>query len=366
VTYRPTLVRVNGSALEGNLRWLKQKNGAAFFCPMLKANAYGHGDQIVGRVVERVGADAVGVALIEEGLQLRAQGFRSIPILVFAPFDQEGARAMGEHQLTPIVCRVQDLETLSKCADNVEFHLKFNTGMNRLGLDAEDLPAVRHYLQKNPQLKVTGVCTHFSRGEDINEAGGHTHQQLEAFLRLSQEFPGVRHAHKSISLIRRKHELTPEVPSIGSRPGIAVYGLEGDGQHLQRALSWHTELVNVHHISQGTAVGYGGRWVAPRDSWVGVVPVGYGDGYMRGLSNRAHMLFRGKRVPVVGSVCMDYTLLDLTACSLDGVPQNGEHVVVLGTQGQQEISAQELADHLGTISYEVVTAIHPRVMRELV
>lgn len=362
---RPTRVRIHTSVLKQNLAQLRAVNGPAFFCPMIKANAYGHGVRDVAPVVAASGADAAGVALIEEGIELRRLGFK-LPVLVFAPLQTGDFEALHEYKLTPVVGRFQDLDVLGRAP--VQVHLKFNTGMQRLGFDQEQLPELREKLKQASNVSVAGLCTHFTHGEEVSDPQGHTARQFQIFLEMSNGFPGVKHAHKSATLggadLKKIH------PEIGARPGISIYGLpyaEGrTGAGLKPVLSWHTQLIHVHRVEAGASVSYGARWTAKQRSWIGVVPMGYADGYSRSLSNKGAMIFRGVKVPVAGTVCMDYVLLDLTEACKDGAPKPGEDIVVLGRQGANEIQAADIAAWAGTIEYEVVTAIGARVKREAI
>lgn len=365
---RPTRVEIDRSALKHNLEYLKKLNGPqTFFCPMVKANAYGHGDKIVARSVQEVGASALGVALFEEGLALREARIQ-MPILVFATLDRVAASAALTHQLTPVLGRLEDLSALSEVCgkSRLGIHLLFNTGMNRMGFGESELPELRRKLQECPALVVEGVCTHFTHGEEAHQPEGYTQKQVTRFQKMSEGFPGIRHCHKSASLISlAKHGLTKD-PQVGSRPGIAIYGLGFDTSALRPVLRWTTHLLRAHFLEKGESVGYSARWVAPRKSVVGVIPVGYGDGYLRALGGKGEMLFRQTRVPVVGTVCMDYIILDLTDAVQEGLPQPGEDVVLIGQQGRENISAAWLAERAGTIDYEIVTAIGQRVPREVI
>lgn len=364
--FRPSKVRIDIKALQHNLGLLKSWTGPAFFCPMVKANAYGHGEILVAREVEKFGADAVGVALAEEGVRLREAGVR-LPILVFAPFGPGDAKVITEHKLTPVVGRFEDLEALAAAKPGpIALHIKFNTGMQRLGFDESDLPKLKSRLAELSFLEVAGTCTHLSHGEDAAAADGPTARQIARFERLAQGFPGVRHLHKTASLAA----LAGKQTGFGARPGIGMYGLPHEGRltgaGLKPVMSWLTAITHLHQVEKGQTVGYSGRWTAPRRSTVAVLPLGYADGYMRNLSNKGEALFRGQRVPVVGGVCMDYTFIDLTDAQKDGPAQAGEEVVMLGRQGSQEIQAQDIADKIGTIAYEIVTAVSARVPREAI
>lgn len=363
--FRPTRALIDRSALRHNLSVLRGWTGKAFFCPMVKANAYGHDELIVAREVEGAGCDAVGVALIEEGVRLRSGGIR-LPVVVFAPFRSDGAEEMVRHGLTPVVGRLEELEALRglRPAKPVDIHLKFNTGMQRLGFGESELAALLREIESSPHLIVRGVCTHLTHGEEFGQRDGPSTRQVERFLRLTREFSAPKHLHKTASLAAAKSNKL----NLGSRPGIGIYGLPHEGLHvgegLRPVLSWVTELAVVRRVAAGETVGYSNRWTASRPSVIGVLPVGYADGYMRGLSNRGEVLFRGRRVPVVGGVCMDYVFVDLTDAADDGIPAPGEAVTIIGRQGDAEISAQDVAEKLGTIAYEVVTAISRRVPRE--
>lgn len=364
---RPTRVEIQTEALRHNLEILKAANGSAFFCPMIKANAYGHGLGIVAGVVEKVGADMAGVALLEEGVEVRRLGF-DIPILSFAPLNPGDTETLESQRITPVIGRFEDFKVLSRFSGSV--HIKFNTGMQRLGFDQEQIPELMRTLKARPELQVVGLCTHMTHGEDILDDTGQSAHQFRLFLEMSNGFSGVRHAHKSSTLAVCAAAGNKIHAAIGARPGISLYGLPHDGPRvapgLKPVLRWVSELTHVHRVEKGESVSYSGRWTASRRSWIGVVPLGYGDGYPRALSNKGQMLFRGERVPVAGSVCMDYTLLDLTDACKDGDPKAGEGVVVIGEQGAARIAVYELADLAGTISYEIVTAISARVAREAV
>ncbi len=368
--FRANWIQLDRMALKANLQLLQQWNGPDFFCPMVKANAYGHGALLVAHVVQEVGASALGVALVEEGLALRAGGIE-LPILVFAPFCRSAASAMLTHRLTPVVTRMADLHALEslKWKSTLPVHLKFNTGMCRLGFDESDLPSLRRWLKDNPNLKIEGVCTHLIYGDDAPGPESASDRQLQQLVQMSEGFSGVRHAHKSASLCTRATLGLKKISGVGARPGISMYGLPHEGASvgpgLKPVLQWHSRLMHVHTIKVGEGVSYGATWRAARPSVIGVVPVGYGDGYMRALSNQVFALYRGQRVKNVGTVCMDYTMFDLTDAAKAGAPALGDEIVLIGRQGDAEIKAGELAEAVGTIAYEVVTAIRERVARKV-
>lgn len=362
---RETYAEINLDNLRHNLELLRKWNGPHFFCPMVKANAYGHGEHLVAPVAAQR-ADALGVALVEEGLRLRELGI-TLPILTFSPLNQAAADAVLKNNLTPVIGRFEDLKTIAALKPkSVSLHLKFNTGMQRIGFDEADLNPLQQWLKDHPAFQVSGCCTHLTHGEDAQQPEGPSQIQFRKFLNLAKAFPGVRHAHKSATLATLTEKKQPA--ELGARPGIAIYGLPHEGNFigpgLKPVLRWSTRLAYVHNVEKGEHASYGATWIAPRRSWVGVVPMGYGDGYSRSFSNKGEMLFRGRRAPVVGRVCMDYTLLDLTEVCGQEKPQPGEEVVVLGRQGSEELTAFDLANRVGTNAYEIVTSISARVARK--
>lgn len=363
--FRPTQAIVDLKRIRANARVLKRMTGNGFFCPMVKANAYGHGDIQVARALFGEGIERVGVVLVEEGLRLRKSGIKG-EILVFSRLSEVAAKALVEAHLTPVLSSVDDLKILKSigAADPVAVHLKFDTGMHRMGFSLEEIPKLREMLTQEAGLRCVGICTHLSHGSDANDPQGVTQRQIERF-RIAYEMFGDTHLMRNVlnsdALLARA---TAHMDNawLGARPGLGIYGLCGSPE-LQPAMSLVTRLDLVRRVPKGESVSYGGRWTASRPSWIGVVPMGYGDGYWRSFSNRAQMLFRGRRVPVVGTVCMDYTLLDLTdACEL-GTPHAGEDIVAFGEQSGDAISVIELTTIAGTIPYELVTGLSSRVPR---
>lgn len=361
--FRSTRVEIHLHRAVHNARILRDMAGpGAFFCPMVKARAYGHGDVEIAKALWGAGFPRVGVALVEEGVTLRQGGFQG-EILVFGPLSSSSLTALDEFRLVPVVGRWEDWEIL-RHGPARSIHLKFNTGMHRLGFPASDASRLRESLSNGP-LALAGVCTHLSHGHDAALAEGFSQRQLRALSEILRSFPGVTcHALNSSGLISLLNIPASERARWGARPGISLYGLQDESASaLEPVLEWKTQIVVTQKVAKGHGVSYGGTWIAPSDAIVGIVPLGYADGYMRILSNKSEMLFRGQRVPVVGRVCMDYTLLDLTNALRQGGSGVGEEVVVIGAQGSERITARELADLAQTISYEIATNISGRVPR---
>lgn len=393
--HRPTVAVIDLAKIAENFRLLKSAvSPNAFVCPMVKANAYGHGDAAVAMKLRDVGAKHLGVALIEEGLGLRSGGDHG-SILQFGFFDSFGAEAMIQNKITPMISSLEALDTwihavkseekAGRVQTPVAVHLKVNTGMNRLGVALDGVGAVAKKLAASRSLvRLEGLATHLSDGDDFVVEGGHSENQLERFRKAERE---VREAGLSdfkchlanSSATRALKQIgagDSRYEDLGSRPGIALYGVEPDAEKVaavgvQPALRWLSRLMHIQDVRQGEGVSYGGRWVAPRNSRVGVIPCGYADGYRRAFNSRgkAEVIVGGRRVPVVGTVCMDYFMCDLTDVQN---PQIGDIVTLIGSvdlpreNGQNQslsVTAVELAGLADTISYEVFTGLSERVPR---
>lgn len=367
---RPTRAEVNLANLRHNLRVVQRAAGDAHVWAVLKADGYGHGAKAVARTLERAGAQGICVALLEEGVELREAGIKT-PILVMGGYY---GRAYGEllrHDLIPVV---SDLGQIEAMAEEVRFsgseaarvHLKVDTGMSRLGALPNDVRKLAEVLRLRPELKLHGLMTHFACA-DLDDPDTIA-RQLEIFEVATTELaelglrPEVRHAANSAALLAHAPSCLDVV-----RPGIALFGV-APGRvacpELRAVMSVRSELISVREIGAGQGVGYGWTWRAPRVTRVATVPMGYADGLSRGLSNKGHVLVRGRRAPIIGVVSMDMTMIDVT--DIPGA-ELGDEAVLMGTQrgllGEDTISSAEIAEHLGTIPWEVLTAISRRVPR---
>jgi len=373
-SYRPTVARVDLAALRHNLAVVREHlpPGESQLIAAVKADAYGHGLVPVARVLAEEGVDWFGVAIVEEGLELRAAGLEQ-NILVLGGF-LEGSHAVGlEADLCPVLYTLEDATLLQRLARErgkaVHAHLKVDTGMNRLGVPPSELGEFLDLLDSCPDLVIDGVLTHLPDAE--NPDSGFTDSQFRRFeeavleIRSRGHNPRWIHSANSAALMMGRH---PEsrIRTNLYRPGISLYGqapasILARTWPLQPVLSLHTAVSFVKTVPAGARLSYGLTWEARRASRIATLPVGYGDGYPRALGNRAHALVRGQRVPVVGRVCMDMTLLDVTE-----VPEVrvGDPVVLIGNQDQVEVTADELAIALDTISYEVLCGIGSRVPRQ--
>ena len=371
--YRHTYAEIDLDALAFNVRSLRSRLPERFFCPMVKANAYGHGDLVVAQALEKIGIKHLGVCLIEEALLLRDFGIRC-EILVFRGFDREGARKIVERGITPVVSSWEQIRDLEEFAQGpLDVHLKFNTGMNRLGFAAEEAPRLLAHFCDHERLKVRAVLTHLVCGEDADSEAGDSAAQLRAMDGICAVFEPLKpfvHALNSAGIAHYIARPTPaghplKLRDWGYRPGLMIYGYnpirEGYGCELKPVMTLRSQATAYREVAAGQGVSYNKTWIAPRTSKIAVVPIGYADGYHRLLSNRADALFNGGRVPVVGSVCMDFLMLDVTGHETSDPT---EEVVLFGRdRHDQLIAATELARHAQTIPWEILTSVGERVPR---
>ncbi|MEQ1879265.1 MAG: alanine racemase, partial [Bdellovibrionia bacterium] len=364
--WRSTYVEVHLPHLVHNFKLLKSCVAeSALFCPMVKADAYGHGDIEVAQAIERHGPITFGVALVEEGVKLRRAGIQS-QILVFGTFDHDGAEASVNFNLIPVLSTWDHIGAFERAlgeGDHAPVHIKFNTGMSRLGFEPQEAPKLAAHFKGQGRMRLGGVATHLLNGGDYGVGAGSSEKQEKLFSEIFSHFKdtsAVGHYLNSSAILTRPNT------KMGARPGIALYGAmpptsDQIRAHLLPVMSWKSALGLVRKVPKGATVSYDGTWTAKRESWIGLVPVGYADGYGRAFNNKGVMLFRGKRCPVAGIVCMDYTLLDLTGAVADGEPKAGEEIVILGKQGGEQLKVEELASMTGTISYEIMTRLGARV-----
>jgi alanine racemase len=361
--YRPTWVDVDLGAIRDNARILKPET--AELMAVVKANGYGHGAVQVARAAIDAGATWMGVALVEEGLELRGAGIEA-PILVLSELPAGSEAVALAHRLTPTLYSGDGVDRLSGAArGSVPVHVKIDTGMHRVGVwPPEEAPAFARRVQ-DAGLEVEGLFTHFARSEEDEVT---TKEQLDLFLESAEAIrsvgvtPRLLHAANSGATI-----LHPDSHLDLVRPGIALYGVEpapGVGTHLglRPGLTWRSQVSAVKRLAAGEAISYGHRYRLERDAWVATVPVGYADGYPRQLTNVGEVLIGGRRSRVAGTVTMDQLVVD---CG-DGEVRVGDAVMLIGSQGNETIGADALGRLFGTIGYEIVSRIGDRVPRRYV
>jgi alanine racemase len=365
------LARIDFGAVERNCARLKSElHGGAELCAVVKADGYGHGADGCVSAALAGGATRLAVATGAEAAQV-GRRFPQIPLLTMgalSPGDVEDALAAGSEvaiwhdefrQLLSARGRAQGRP--------VRVHVKHDSGMGRLGNpDPGEVLALARACAEDPQLDLAGVWTHFATADEPDS--GFFAEQLERFSAVAEalkaEFPGIAvHAANSAAVFRDQRAHFDMV-----RCGVAVYGLDPfQGDPAQRgltpAMSLHSYVADVKRFSAGDSAGYGQTWRAPAGTWVGVLPLGYGDGVRRGLSNNAEVLVRGRRHPLVGTVSMDNITIDLGP---ETEVEPGDEAVLIGSQGEEAILAEEVARRIGTINYEVTCGISARVPREAV
>lgn len=384
--FRNTSVEINRQALIANYRALKSLSGQdEFFCPMVKCNAYGHGAVRVGRWLSTEGASCLGVALIEEALELRLAGLTQVDILVFGLFQRDAARVIIDQNLVPVISTFDEIEYLRQAlrqGETLKVHIKIDTGMRRLGFQLSQIFEVKRHFERAPGLRLSGLCTHLVSGDDVGCQASRSSIQVEELFAVERLFGTqtlVKHALNSAGLINRsfssedKFSLS-QYKGLGSRPGIALYGgfdsrecgsKEGENWvdlQLRPVMTFTAELIVIRDLKKGDSVSYGGTWQAGGPARIGVVSVGYGDGYRRAFSNRGKFLVGRHTVPVVGRVCMDYTMIDLSSLAEPEQPKVGDQLVIFGDPTKL-LRAVDLAQDLDTISYEIMTGITARVPR---
>lgn len=363
---RTNYCEIDLSAIRHNVSVMRERLAPGVkFLAVVKANAYGHGAAPVARAALEAGADMLAVAIPEEGLELRRAGIDA-PILVLGGIEEEAALAVAAADLVQAVFDEARILALSeageKLARRVKLHLKLDTGMNRIGVRTrEEAQALTRLIDGLPGVELTGCFTHMATADEDDRT--RTDAQIKRFRELTeaiaQVHPGpiTRHAANTASIFR-----FPEAQFDMVRGGIALYGCPPvpEVTALRPAMRWAARAVYVKTIAPGDQVSYGGLFEAKRETVVMTVPVGYADGYRRRLTGKGCVLVRGQRAPILGRVCMDQIMVDVTDIPSARV---GDEVVLLGRQGDEEISAGEMALWLDTISYEVLCSPGARVPR---
>jgi alanine racemase len=363
-------VEISRSQIANNFQAIKQAVAPDItIMPVVKADAYRHGAIEISRVLVANGAQWLAVSNVEEGVTLRDAGIGT-RILVMADFLPVGRVAMCEHALTPVIHDLDDVKTLNELGrvkgEPIEFHLKVDTGMCRLGTraSAADIAAT---LAVNPFVRLEGLMTHFASVADFTSE--QTDEQTCCFFQVVEGLrdlgiePRYTHLSSTGGIAYRQREAWGNMV----RPGHAIYGYVSPARsgpasslRVSPAMCWKAAVLTVKDIPAGAQVGYGGIFHAPEPMRIAVLAVGYADGVPHRLSNRGRVIVRGKFAPILGAVSMDLTTIDVTHCP-EVLP--GEPVTILGSEGGVSIDAQEIARQAGTISYSVLCGISSRVKR---
>jgi alanine racemase len=354
--------------LTDNLRLLQALVGKTAIWPVLKANAYGHDALIVASHLVRSGCKRLCVADVQEAAALADTGVEATFVVLSATLPQH-SEALVAYGCEPVVCTLEMIEALADSAEKarrrLSVHLKVDTGMGRLGIRPEEAASFLQRCRDFPRLKIRGLMSHFPRADEADK--GYSLRQLADFRQLAEATASygieIRHMANSAAIFD-----LPQSHFDAVRPGIALYGLPPAAtmanrhvSELKPVLEWKSQIIFLKEVAAGAGLSYGHAYHTRKPSMIATVPIGYGDGLARNLSNKLEVLVRGVRCPQVGRITMDMSLIDVTA--LRGQVETGDEVVVIGQQGNEKITAEELAAKLGTINYEIVTCISHRVPR---
>ncbi|MGB7754312.1 MAG: alanine racemase [Candidatus Acidiferrales bacterium] len=372
---RPVWAEISLQAILHNLRAIRKQVGASRkILAVVKSNAYGLGAVPVAKALQKAGTEWFGVTCANEGVELREAGIRK-RILILTGFWPGEEKRLIQNNLTPTVTRVDDLEHLERSAkaaggkSRVRFHLKINTGMNRLGIGADEVECFARKLAGCKHIELEGTFTHFASAEDFTAQ--QTNEQEKVFLACLARLralgisPGIVHMANSGAICARPSTWADMV-----RPGAILYGYyqsfdppqkkqEVMGQvALRPCLSLRARIISLRNVPAGEGVGYAARFVTTRPSRIAVINAGYADGVVRARTNRGWALVRGKRVPLVGTISMDLTTLDLT-----DVPEAvlGDVVTIYGKDGDAAIEVSEVAHEIGTVTSDLLCALGRRV-----
>ncbi len=356
-----TVAEVDLNALTSNLNVVREKTGNKDILAVVKAGAYGHGAISVSQHLIKQGISGLGVAFTSEAVLLRKAGIH-VPILVF--FDRDNSDACLEYDLTPVVFDVDTAEKLSSAAGRlnrrIPVHVKVDTGMGRVGFTLRDAREAISRIALLKHMTLEGLMSHFSEA-DLQDKG-YAEEQIRQFSALVEDLKKINIQFRHLHMANSAAVLTlPGGHFNMVRPGIMLYGYGCcESERLKPVMSVKSSIVMLKNVPAGTSISYSRTFVTKRESTIATVPAGYADGYSRKLSNSSEVLISGRRAPVLGRVCMDTIMVDVT--DIPDVSYRSD-VVLIGSQGAERITADDIADRTGTIPYEVLTSIGPRVKR---
>jgi alanine racemase len=364
---RPTLVEVDLNRLASNFQAIRQHVAPSKVMPILKANAYGHGLLRTAQLMESLNADYIGVAVLEEGILLRQNGIR-MPILVLGGILGNQVPGFLKHDLSITASSIDKLSQVDEIATQLgvkaKVHLKIDTGMERIGVHYYNADNFLESALKCKGISLEGIYSHFANADQTDLADAR--RQLERFQEVLYFFekhslppPPMRHMANSPAILQ-----LPEAYFDMVRPGILLYGVYPSFQiartiHVRPALSWKSRVVYFKVILPEHPVGYGSTWQTDHMIRAVTAPVGYGDGYFRSMSQKAQVILRGKKYPVVGRISMDQIVINIEWDSA----YNDDEVILIGESGSESITCEDLAEWAGTIPYEILTNINTRVPR---
>lgn len=368
--YRDTWADIDLDAVAWNVSEMRKRiPDETALLAVVKANAYGHGALQVARTALANGAEWLAVAIFDEALALRRQGIE-VPILVLSPIPPEDAGLAAQYHISLTAFQKEWVQAAGKAYDGkapIALHLACDTGMGRIGIRSkEEAGTFIEAVRKDPRFVVEGMFTHFATADQDDEAYfNEQYQRFETMIDWLHDLgvhPQIIHCGNSAATLKYPAEKRHLFNMV--RYGVAMYGMSPSPEMaaklpfpLKRVLSLHSRLANVKKVGAGSAIGYGATYHARDDEWIGTVPIGYADGWLRALSG-SDVLIGGERCPIVGRICMDQFM-----CRLPHEFPLGTEVTLIGKDGDAEVTVDDLADKLGTINYEVTCMIHPRVPR---
>ncbi|AEE90681.1 Alanine racemase [Tepidanaerobacter acetatoxydans Re1] len=368
---RPTWAEINLDDLRHNLLEIRRITSTnAKLCAIVKADGYGHGAVEVAQTALSCGAHYLGVAFLDEAVELREKGIKA-PILILGFTPENQFDTIIEHDITQTVYSLKSAILLSEKAlkrkKKAKVHIKLDTGMSRIGFqtDASSISDIRKLFQLEG-LKVEGILTHFAKADEKDRTV--TEEQFRIFTEAVNTIEAkdykipIKHIANSAGIIEYPNTHLDMV-----RPGIILYGMYPSDEitkskiHLKPILSLKTRVAHVKSLPKGKAISYGGTYITERHTIIATLPVGYADGYSRLLSSRAQVLINGQRAPVVGRICMDQCMVDVT--DIQGEVKPKDEVTLIGADGSERIEAEDIAKIIGTINYEITCGISKRVPR---
>lgn len=359
---RPVWAEIDLDAVAHNVRLLIERAAPARLFAVVKANAYGHGAIAVARAAVEAGAEGLAVACVDEARELRDAGLAA-PILLVGQAQASEAEEIVTLGLTPTLTSMRMALALSRFAAErgvaQRVHVELESGLNRNGVVTAEIVSFAESVRALPAIEVEGLYTHFAAAEEGDQA--FTRAQHEALLDASRKLDWIplRHCSASASLL-----LTPNMKLDAVRAGLALYGYHPvpgrEDAGLRHVMTLRSRIARVMRVEAGATVGYGRTWTAQRPSVIALIMCGYADGYVRALSNRAHVLVRGRRAPIAGRIAMDMCMADVT--DIPGVAPDDD-AVIMGAQDGEAVDADELAELAGTISWEILAAVSARVPR---
>jgi len=358
---------INAKAIYENMRLIRSEIPSdVSVMAVVKADGYGHGDLTAARAALFGGADQLAVASVDEGCRLRAQGVRE-PILVLGAVTESEVLSGVEHGLTQTVCSPEMVFLCERAGERLHreaaVHLKVDSGMGRIGVrNAAEFESVLSALARARHIRLSGVFTHFADADGNEEGEAYTYQQYRLFQEMTRSLPEdvLRHCANSAAIHRY-----PEMRMNMVRVGISLYGyppVQTD-LRLQRCMEWKCSVSYIKEVSDGDFVSYGRTYRAEGTRKIATVTCGYADGYPRCASGKAAVLIRGHRVPVVGRICMDQMMVDITGC--DDI-ETGDETILMGQDGSDVITAEDIAGWCDTISYEILVHTGSRVVRKVI